>query len=87
MRGEDLTQLFDGVDRTTCPTAPFSITLQRLADHRRATRAGCCSADREQMERRLYDDDEEADDDEIKKRYDDVASDAPGQLTDMSRPR
>ena len=35
-------------------------------------------ADREQMERRLYDDDEEADDDEIKKRYDDVANDEPG---------
>jgi hypothetical protein len=41
-------------------------------------------ADREQQERRLYDDDEEADDDNIKKRYDDVANDAPGQLTDMS---
>jgi hypothetical protein len=41
-------------------------------------------ADREQMERRLYDDDEEADDDGIKKRYDDVANEDTGQLADMS---
>jgi hypothetical protein len=41
-------------------------------------------ADREQQERRLYDDDEEADDDDIKKRYDDVANEDPGQLQDMS---
>ena len=39
-------------------------------------------ADREEIERRLYDDDEEADDDD--KRYDDVANDEPGVLTDMS---
>jgi hypothetical protein len=39
-------------------------------------------ADREEIERRLYDDDEEADDDD--KRYDDSASDEPGVLTDMS---
>ena len=32
-------------------------------------------ADREEMERRLYDDDEEADDDNDDKRYDDVAND------------
>ncbi len=33
MRGEDLTQLFDGVDEEDLPDRPFSITLQRLADH------------------------------------------------------
>ena len=39
-------------------------------------------ADREQIERRLYDDDEEAEDDI--KRYDDIANEDPGKLTDMS---
>ena len=39
-------------------------------------------ADREQIQRRLYDDDEEADDDI--KRYDDVANDEPGVLSDLS---
>ena len=39
-------------------------------------------ADREEIERRLYDDDEEADDDD--KRYDDVANDEPGKLTELS---
>jgi hypothetical protein len=39
-------------------------------------------ADREEIERRLYDDDEEADDDD--KRYDDVANDEPGVLTELS---
>jgi hypothetical protein len=41
-------------------------------------------ADREEIERRLYDDDEDADDDNDDKRYDDVANDEPGVLTDMS---
>ena len=39
-------------------------------------------ADREQIERRLYDDDEEAEDDIT--RYDDIANEEPGVLTDMS---
>jgi hypothetical protein len=39
-------------------------------------------ADREEIERRLYDDDEEADEDD--KRYDDVANDEPGVLTELS---
>ena len=84
MRGEDLTQLFDGVDQEDMPDRPFSITcsgsLIMIRDKR-----WLAVADREQMERRLYDDDEEADDDNVKKRYDDVANDAPGQLTDMSQ--
>jgi arylsulfatase A-like enzyme len=83
MRGEDLTQLFDGVDEEDLPDRPFSISSSGSLIMVRDTR-WLMIADREQMKRRLYDDDEEADDDDIKKRYDDVASDAPGQLTDMS---
>jgi hypothetical protein len=41
-------------------------------------------ADREEIERRLYDDDEETDDDADDKRYDDVANDEPGILTELS---
>ena len=83
MRGEDLTQLYDGVEQGDLPERPFSITCSGSLIMVRDKR-WLMVADREQMERRLYDDDEEADDDNIKKRYDDVASDAPGQLTDMS---
>jgi arylsulfatase A-like enzyme len=83
MRGEDLTQLYDGVDQEDLPDRPFSITCSGSLIMVRDKR-WLMVADREQMERRLYDDDEEADDDNIKKRYDDVANDAPGQLTDMS---
>jgi arylsulfatase A-like enzyme len=83
MRGEDLTQLYDGVDQEDLPERPFSITCSGSLIMVRDKR-WLMVADREQMERRLYDDDEEADDDNIKKRYDDVAADAPGQLTDMS---
>ena len=40
-------------------------------------------ADREEIERRMYDDDEEVEDDI--KRYDDIANEDPGQLTEMSQ--
>jgi arylsulfatase A-like enzyme len=83
MRGEDLTQLFDDVDEGDMPKRPFSITCSGSLIIVRDTR-WLMVADREQLERRLYDDDEEADDDNDDKRYDDVANDAPGQLTDMS---
>jgi arylsulfatase A-like enzyme len=83
MRGEDLTQLYDGVDDADLPARPFSITCSGSLIVVRDSRWLMVS-DREQLERRLYDDDEEADDDNKKKRYDDVAGDAPGQLTDMS---
>ena len=57
MRGEDLTQLFDGVDQEDMPDRPFSITcsgsLIMIRDKR-----WLAVADREQMERRLYDDTE-----------------------------
>jgi hypothetical protein len=83
MRGEDLTQLFDDVDEGDMPERPFSITCSGSLIVVRDTR-WLMVADREQLERRLYDDDEEADDDNDDKRYDDVANDEPGQLTDMS---
>jgi arylsulfatase A-like enzyme len=81
MRGEDLTQLFDGVDEGDMPDRPFSITCSGSLIMVRDKR-WLMVADREEMERRLYDDDEEADDDDT--RYDDVANDEPGVLTDMS---
>jgi hypothetical protein len=81
MRGEDLTQLFDGVDEEDMPDRPFSITCSGSLIMVRDKR-WLMVADREEMERRLYDDDEEADDDD--QRYDDVANDEPGVLTDMS---
>jgi arylsulfatase A-like enzyme len=81
MRGEDLTQLFDGVDEEDLPERPFSITATGSLIVVRDKR-WLMVADREEIERRLYDDDEEADDDD--KRYDDVANDEPGVLTDMS---
>ncbi|MEA2402332.1 MAG: hypothetical protein QOK00_2735 [Thermoleophilaceae bacterium] len=81
MRGEDLTQLFDGVDQEDLPERPFSITCSGSLIVVRDKR-WLMVADRQEQERRLYDDDEEADDDIT--RYDDVANDEPGVLTDMS---
>jgi hypothetical protein len=83
MRGEDLTALFDGVDEEDLPDRPFSITASGSLIIVRDSR-WLMVADREQQERRLYDDDEEADEDNDDKRYDDVANDEPGVLTDMS---
>jgi arylsulfatase A-like enzyme len=83
MRGEDLTQLFDGVDEEDLPERPFSMTCSGSLIVVRDKR-WLMVADREEMERRLYDDDEEADDDNDDKRYDDVANDEPGVLTDLS---
>ena len=81
MRGEDLTALFDDVDQWDLPDRPYSITASGQLIMVRNNRF-LMVADREQIERRLYDDDEEADDDIT--RYDDIASDEPGVLTDMS---
>jgi Sulfatase len=83
MRGEDLTQLFDDVDEEDLPQRPYSITSSGSLIIVRDKR-WLMVADREEIERRLYDDDEEADDDNDDKRYDDVANDEPGVLTDMS---
>jgi arylsulfatase A-like enzyme len=81
MEGEDLTALFDGVDQDDLPDRPRSITCVGSNIIVRDSR-WLMVADRQEIERRLYDDDEEADDDD--KRYDDVANDEPGVLTDLS---
>jgi arylsulfatase A-like enzyme len=81
MWGEDLTALFDDVDEDDLYDRPFSITASGSLIIVRDKR-WLMVADREEIERRLYDDDEEADDDD--KRYDDVANDEPGELTEMS---
>ena len=81
MEGEDLTALFDGVDEDDLRDRPRSITAVASCIIVRDSR-WLMVADREEIERRLYDDDEEADDDD--KRYDDVANDEPGVLTELS---
>ena len=81
MEGEDLTALFDDVDEDDLPDRPKSITAVGSLIIVRDSR-WLMVADREEIERRLYDDDEEADDDD--KRYDDVANDEPGVLTELS---
>jgi arylsulfatase A-like enzyme len=81
MEGEDLTALFDDVDEEDLRERPRSITAVGSCIIVRDSR-WLMVADREEIERRLYDDDEEADDDD--KRYDDVAGDEPGVLTELS---
>src|SRR5215211_5266688 len=81
MEGEDLTALFDDVDEDDLQDRPKSITCVGSNIIVRDSR-WLMVADREEIERRLYDDDEEADDDD--KRYDDVANDEPGVLTELS---
>jgi arylsulfatase A-like enzyme len=83
MQGEDLTALFDDVDEDDLPDRPKSITAVGSNIIVRDSR-WLMVADREEIERRLYDDDEETDDDNDDKRYDDVANDEPGVLTDLS---
>jgi arylsulfatase A-like enzyme len=83
MEGEDLTALFDDVDEDDLPGRPRSITAMGSNIIVRDSR-WLMVADREEIERRLYDDDEEADDDNDDKRYDDVANDEPGILTELS---
>jgi arylsulfatase A-like enzyme len=81
MLGEDLTALYDGVDQWDLFNRPRSITAVGSQIVVRDNR-WLMVADRERIQRRLYDDDEEADDDI--KRYDDVANDEPGVLSDLS---
>jgi arylsulfatase A-like enzyme len=83
MQGEDLTALFDDVDEDDLPDRPKSITAVGSNIIVRDSR-WLMVADREEIERRLYDDDEETDDDNDDKRYDDVANDEPGVLTGLS---
>ena len=71
MWGEDLTALFDDVDEDDLYDRPFSITAsgsQIIVRDKRFLMV----ADREQIERRMYDDDEEVEDDI--KRYDNIAN-------------
>jgi arylsulfatase A-like enzyme len=81
MWGEDLTQLFDGVDEEDLFERPFSITASGSLIMVRDDR-WLMVADRQQIERRMYDDDEEVEDDI--KRYDNIANEDTGQLTEMS---
>ena len=81
MLGEDLTALFDDVDEDDLYDRPFSITASGSLIVVRDKRF-LMVADREQIERRMYDDDEEVEDDI--KRYDDIANEDTGQLTEMS---
>jgi arylsulfatase A-like enzyme len=83
MQGEDLTALFDDVDEDDLPDRPKSITAVGSNIIVRDNR-WLMVTDREEIERRLYDDDEETDDENDDKRYDDVANDEPGVLTDLS---
>ncbi|MGH2798840.1 MAG: sulfatase-like hydrolase/transferase [Thermoleophilaceae bacterium] len=81
MWGEDLTALLDDVDEDDLYNRPFSITASGSLIVVRDKR-WLMVADREEIERRLYDDDEEVEDDIT--RFQDVANEDPGQLTDMS---
>jgi arylsulfatase A-like enzyme len=81
MWGEDLTALLDDVDEDDLYDRPFSITASGSLIMVRDKR-WLMVADREEIERRLYDDDEEVEDDIT--RFEDVANEDPGQLTDMS---
>jgi arylsulfatase A-like enzyme len=81
MDGEDLTALFDDVDEEDLPARPKSITAvgsQIIIRDRR----WLVIADRERIVRRMYDDDEEVEDDI--KRYDNIANEDTGKLTELS---
>jgi len=81
MWGEDLMALFDDVDEDDLYDRPYSITASGSLIVVRDKR-WLMVADREEIERRMYDDDEEVEDDI--KRYDDIANEDTGQLTEMS---
>ncbi len=81
MGGEDLTALFDDVDQWDLYHRGYNVTAVGENIIVRDKR-WLMVADRQEIERRLYDDDEEAEDDI--KRYDDVANEDPGKLTELS---
>jgi arylsulfatase A-like enzyme len=81
MDGEDLTALFDDVDEEDLPLRPKSITAvgsQIIIRDRR----WLVIADRERILRRMFDDDEDVEDDI--KRYDNIANEDTGKLTELS---
>jgi arylsulfatase A-like enzyme len=81
MDGEDLTALFDDVDEEDLPPRPKSITAvgSQIAIR---DRRWLVIADRERTLRRMYDDDEDVEDDI--KRYDNIANEDTGKLTELS---
>jgi hypothetical protein len=81
MWGEDLTALFDDVEEEDLYDRPYSITASGSLIIVRDKR-WLMVADREEIERRMYDDDENVEDDI--KRYDNIANEDTGHLTKMS---
>jgi arylsulfatase A-like enzyme len=81
MDGEDLTALFDDVDEEDLPPRPKSITAvgSQIAIR---DRRWLVIADRERTVRRMFDDDEDVEDDI--KRYDNIANEDTGKLTELS---
>ena len=82
MGGEDLTALFDDVDEDDLYDRPFNVTAVGSNIIVRDSR-WLLVADREEIERRMYDDDEEVEDDIT--RFDDVANEDPTKLTELSQ--
>ncbi|MGH2763993.1 MAG: sulfatase-like hydrolase/transferase [Thermoleophilaceae bacterium] len=82
MWGEDLTALLDDVDEDDLYHRPYSISASGSLIVVRDSR-WLMVADREEIERRMYDDDEEVEDDIT--RYEDIANEDTGQLTEMSQ--
>jgi arylsulfatase A-like enzyme len=81
MDGEDLTALFDDVDEEDLPKRAKSITAvgsQIIIRDRR----WLVIADRQRIVRRMFDDDEDVEDDI--KRYDNIANEDTGKLTELS---
>ena len=81
MGGEDLTALFDDVDEEDLYDRPFNITAvgsNIIVQDKRWLMV----ADREEIERRMYDDDEEVEDDIT--RFEDIANEDTGKLTELS---
>jgi arylsulfatase A-like enzyme len=81
MDGEDLTALFDDVDEEDLPQRAKSITAvgsQIIIRDRR----WLVIADRQRIIRRMFDDDEDVEDDI--KRYDNIANEDTGKLTELS---
>ncbi|HEV7847067.1 MAG TPA: sulfatase-like hydrolase/transferase [Thermoleophilaceae bacterium] len=81
MDGEDLTALFDDVDQDDLPKREKSITAvgsQIIIRDRR----WLVVADRERIIRRMFDDDEDVEDNI--KRYDNIANEDTGKLTELS---
>jgi len=81
MGGEDLMALFDDVDDEDLYDRPFNITAvgsNIIVQDKRWLMV----ADREEIERRMYDDDEEVEDDIT--RFENIANEDTGKLTELS---